>query len=324
MTNQRMKNIKKIENRNEKKANEETSVYERLRDERIKENRERMEKLLDLSRKFNSDFSHQNRPKMKHTARKPSFLSVNSPRRSSRLRISRVSHAKELSLDESGKLLENQDVSFPEIYTEQHAKLLGDCKKEWTLFVDGFDEDGQRLYDNYSGKSCHQCRQKTVGHHSHCSKCKSMEGKLCGDCLYTRYGENVLESKENPNWICPFCRGICNCSRCRHAKGWLPVRLLKAEVEKLGFKSVAHYLIETRNSQQKQAKLEPSIEVELSKTQPEEGRKEAVEEGRKEAEEEGRKEAMEDGRKEAEEEDSNYECSEDDDDDLDEEESDSD
>ncbi|KAL5652915.1 hypothetical protein ACJX0J_038373, partial [Zea mays] len=36
------------------------------------------------------------------------------------------------------------------------------------------------------------------------------------------YGENVLEVKKNPNWICPVCRGICNCSICRTKKGWLP------------------------------------------------------------------------------------------------------
>ncbi|PWZ23760.1 Cell division cycle-associated 7-like protein, partial [Zea mays] len=37
-----------------------------------------------------------------------------------------------------------------------------------------------------------------------------------------RYGENVLEVKKNPNWICPVCRGICNCSICRTKKGWFP------------------------------------------------------------------------------------------------------
>lgn len=48
--------------------------------------------------------------------------------------------------------------SKPEIYTEEHEQLLGDCKTTWTLDVDGFDEDGQRIYDQFEGKHCHQCR----------------------------------------------------------------------------------------------------------------------------------------------------------------------
>lgn len=32
----------------------------------------------------------------------------------------------------------------------------------------------------------------------------------------------MLETLENPEWVCPGCRGICNCSLCRKRKGWLP------------------------------------------------------------------------------------------------------
>uniref|UniRef100_A0A0A0LLU9 Zinc-finger domain-containing protein n=1 Tax=Cucumis sativus TaxID=3659 RepID=A0A0A0LLU9_CUCSA len=70
------------------------------------------------------------------------------------------------------------------------------------------------------------CRQKTLGHHTHCSKCKLGQGQFCGDCLYARYGENVMEVNLNPNWVCP--------------------------VHNLGFKSVAHYLIQTRCNQTNQ------------------------------------------------------------------------
>lgn len=48
--------------------------------------------------------------------------------------------------------------SQPEIYTEEDAKLLGDCESSWTLGVDGFDQDRQRIYDSVNGESCHQCR----------------------------------------------------------------------------------------------------------------------------------------------------------------------
>ncbi|POO02695.1 Zinc-finger domain of monoamine-oxidase A repressor R [Trema orientale] len=64
-----------------------------------------------------------------------------------------------------------------------------------------------------------------------------------------RYGEHVLEAKQNPNWICPACRGICNCSLCRQAKGWAPTGSLYRKISQLGFKSVAHYLIQTFRSE---------------------------------------------------------------------------
>ncbi|KAL5678617.1 hypothetical protein ACJX0J_014748, partial [Zea mays] len=109
-----------------------------------------------------------------------------------------------------------------EIYTEEHDRLLGTCYTPWTLFVDGYGKDGKRIYDQVRGQTCHQCRQKTLGHHTSCCKCQIVQGQFCGDCLYMRYGENVLEVKKNPNWICPVCRGICNCSICRTKKGWFP------------------------------------------------------------------------------------------------------
>jgi len=45
-----------------------------------------------------------------------------------------------------------------------------------------------------------------------------------------RYGEHVLEANKNPNWLCPVCRGICNCSLCRQAKGWAPTGALYRKV----------------------------------------------------------------------------------------------
>ncbi|ONK60113.1 uncharacterized protein A4U43_C08F14460 [Asparagus officinalis] len=91
--------------------------------------------------------------------------------------------------------------------------------------------------------------QKTLGHHTHCNRCNLVQGQFCGDCLYMRYGENVLEVEKNVNWICPVCRGICNCSLCRTKKGWAPTGALYKKVLNLGYKSVAHYLIQTRRNQ---------------------------------------------------------------------------
>ncbi|XP_024167798.1 uncharacterized protein LOC112174292 [Rosa chinensis] len=94
-------------------------------------------------------------------------------------------------------------------------------------------------------------RQKTLGQHTHCCKCDLVQGQFCGDCLYMRYGENVIEASKNPDWVCPVCRGICNCSLCSKEKGWEPTGNLYRKVINLGYKSVAHYLIQTRRSQRK-------------------------------------------------------------------------
>ncbi|CAN7063181.1 unnamed protein product [Brassica oleracea var. botrytis] len=54
---------------------------------------------------------------------------------------------------------------------------------------------------------------KTLDHRPKCSECNLVQRQFCGDCLFMRYGEHVLEAIENPNQICPVCRGICNCRR---------------------------------------------------------------------------------------------------------------
>lgn len=46
----------------------------------------------------------------------------------------------------------------PEIYTDEHEKLLGNTERTWELFVDGYAPDGKRIYDPVRGKTCHQCR----------------------------------------------------------------------------------------------------------------------------------------------------------------------
>jgi hypothetical protein len=65
------------------------------------------------------------------------------------------------------------------------------------LFVDGYDNAGERIYDKVNGQTCHQCRQKTLGKRTCCSRCASLQGVFCGDCIYMRYGENVDEINAN-------------------------------------------------------------------------------------------------------------------------------
>ncbi|GLU13637.1 hypothetical protein SLE2022_302620 [Rubroshorea leprosula] len=229
------------------------SLYEQSREERIKENLQRMQKLgiMDLSHKLNSLL-----PSKLTRKKNPSSTSYSCPlpppgpvRRSSRLQnAAPVSYA-EVGLAKKDDGVKLEVGTRPEVYTEEHEKLLGNTERSWTLFVDGYGKDGNRIYDPAKGKTCHQCRQKTLGHRTHCSKCNMVQGQFCGDCLYMRYGEHVLEAIENPNWVCPVCRGICNCSLCRNARGWVPTGALYKKISQMGFKSVAHYLIQTRQAQ---------------------------------------------------------------------------
>ncbi|KAI9123425.1 hypothetical protein K1719_004725 [Acacia pycnantha] len=233
------------------------SRYEQVRDQRIKENQERLHKLglFELSLKLKKPKTLKKSPRPK-TALTPNIPS----RRSSRIQsLGPINYYEPRVKSDSSKNLEIciPKGTNPEVYTEEQEKLLGDCKMDWELYVDGYDDDGNRLYDPIKGQTCHQCRQKTLGLQTYCAKCELSQGHICGDCLYMRYGENVLEANENRKWLCPACRGICNCSRCRKANGWMPTGNLYSKVSELGFKSVAHYLIRTYSS-----KGSPAPEIE--------------------------------------------------------------
>ena len=59
-------------------------------------------------------------------------------------------------------------------------------------------------------------------------------GNLCLKSIsLLRYGENVIEANQNPDWICPVCRGICNCSLCHMGKGWMPTGNLYRKVSSI-------------------------------------------------------------------------------------------
>ncbi|XVE49127.1 hypothetical protein DITRI_Ditri01bG0057500 [Diplodiscus trichospermus] len=254
--------------------------YEKLREQRIKENKERMQKLgiWDLSLKLKPRPPPRKIPKTDDKSHDPPPISQ-PHRRSSRLKtlapVNYFENRKHKSSDndEIETEIHIEGGSKPEIYTKEHEMLLGDCQNSWTLLVDGYGDDGKRIYDPVRGETCHQCRQKTLGHHTHCSKCKLVQGQLCGDCLYTRYGEHVIEVNQNPNWICPVCRGICNCSICRQQKGWKPTGAIYRKVKRLGFKSVGHYLIRTYRGQvntESVVSAEPSADAGSPHTSPNE------------------------------------------------------
>ncbi|OIW10972.1 hypothetical protein TanjilG_22779 [Lupinus angustifolius] len=231
------------------------SDYELSREQRIRENRERMGKLGIMDLSLNLKVQTKTPIPQKRSRYNPKTPPSLPPRRSSRLQnASPVSYCELPQKKDEHENLKNRKIlieagSKPEVYTEEHEKLLGNTEKSWTLFVDGCGKDGKRIYDSCHGKTCHQCRQKTLGYRTRCSQCNMVQGQFCGDCLYMRYGEHVLEALQNPTWLCPVCRGICNCSLCRQAKGWAPTGALYKKISASGYKSVAHYLIQTRRSE---------------------------------------------------------------------------
>ncbi|KAJ0989202.1 hypothetical protein J5N97_007558 [Dioscorea zingiberensis] len=104
---------------------------------------------------------------------------------------------------------------------------------------------GSRIYDSENGISCHQCRQKTRDSVASCKKMKKKRPctiKYCLKCLRNRYGEDAVEVDALPDWECPKCRGICNCSVCMKRRGQQPTGMLIHTAKATGYSSVLELL----------------------------------------------------------------------------------
>lgn len=99
-------------------------------------------------------------------------------------------------------------------------------------------------YDAINGTSCHQCRQKTDDLKTTCksSTCIGIRGQFCGPCLRNRYGEDAKAAIMNPEWSCPPCRGICNCSFCMKKRGRRATGILIHLAKANGYEDVKTYL----------------------------------------------------------------------------------
>ncbi|XP_037534724.1 cell division cycle-associated protein 7 [Nematolebias whitei] len=106
------------------------------------------------------------------------------------------------------------------------------------------DNMTDKVYNTVTGSTCHQCRQKTVDTKTCCRSddCRGIQGQFCGPCLRNRYGEDVKKALLDPNWKCPPCRGICNCSFCRQRDGRCPTGILFPLAQYYGFSDVHSYL----------------------------------------------------------------------------------
>ncbi|XP_062979953.1 cell division cycle-associated 7-like protein isoform X2 [Elgaria multicarinata webbii] len=101
-----------------------------------------------------------------------------------------------------------------------------------------------KIYDKVLGSTCHQCRQKTIDTKTVCRNegCGGVRGQFCGPCLRNRYGEDVKSALLDPDWICPPCRGICNCSYCRKRDGRCATGMLIHLAKFYGYDNVKEYL----------------------------------------------------------------------------------
>ncbi|NXA52551.1 CDA7L protein, partial [Nothocercus julius] len=101
-----------------------------------------------------------------------------------------------------------------------------------------------KIYDKVIGSTCHQCRQKTIDTKTICRNegCGGVRGQFCGPCLRNRYGEDVKSALVDPDWICPPCRGICNCSYCRRRDGRCATGMLIHLAKFCGYDNVKEYL----------------------------------------------------------------------------------
>ncbi|KAK7915568.1 hypothetical protein WMY93_011329 [Mugilogobius chulae] len=196
----------------------------------------------------------QSKKKSAHPPRSGGDLRKNPERASRRLtrsmggnEESKNVHEEELELTLEDELLEvraPQRRSIPRSnQTKPHTvRLVEDItEEELELVADNMTE---KIYNKVTGSTCHQCRQKTIDTKTCCRNegCRGIQGQFCGPCLRNRYGEDVKKALLNPEWHCPPCRGICNCSFCRQREGRCPTGILFPLAQYHGFSDVHSYL----------------------------------------------------------------------------------
>jgi len=105
------------------------------------------------------------------------------------------------------------------------------------------DRVSDKVYSQ-DGTTCHQCRQKTTDVKTVCrsGNCAGVRGYFCGVCLLNRYGQYAREALKDPNWMCPPCMDVCNCSICRNRMGKGATGPITYLAQAKGFKCVKDYL----------------------------------------------------------------------------------
>lgn len=101
-----------------------------------------------------------------------------------------------------------------------------------------------KIYDKILDNTCHQCWQKTINTKTVCrnQSCGGVRGQFCGPCLQNRYGEDVRSALLGPDWVCPPCWGICNCSYCWKRNSRCATGILIHLAKFYGYNNVKEYL----------------------------------------------------------------------------------
>ncbi|XP_025425576.1 uncharacterized protein LOC112694352 [Sipha flava] len=177
---------------------------------------------------------------------KPKLLLNDSVRQSSRLGCKRKPIKYNDLSDNDDEPKKKKRTSSKKICKGRKILLVSDVTQEMLNNI-AYKTSGKILSDN--GTTCHQCRQKTLDQKSCCRNklCVGVRGMFCGFCLGNRYGEDVADVLQNPNWTCPVCRNDCNCSICRRKRGQGPTGPMVQLATAYGYKSVKHYLYEKEN-----------------------------------------------------------------------------
>jgi len=229
----------------------EKSEYEKKRDKSIKDAEALMQALKAQWASFKTKTAPKPRPSIVRTPRvKEEF--TGELRRSGRKTGERVQYTVDDEIprcraasikrefDENGRYIQRAKprVSRSDINPNINVLMPEDVTESMLnkIHMSG----GGKIYNTQTGTCCHQCRQKTTDTKTVCRSgvCTGLRGQFCGSCLNNRYGESVRESLKDPEWQCPPCRGICNCSFCLEAPTGQLIHLARAR----GFKSVHHYL----------------------------------------------------------------------------------
>ena len=250
------------------------SEYEIARLERIKENKKMLEELFPEGTGLHLPVDSERTPEKgittpskKTSTRRQLLVNVRcNPSRKARPKFGEAARrphtrsvsAAKLSLVEG--LKDDQDLKRRVYSTRSRRQCLNDKENEaLPIELGGLDYDPltvkevaqsvkNKTYDKVNGTTCHQCRQKTLDQKTIChnKKCTGVRGQFCGPCLRNRYGECARETLLDATWVCPPCRGICNCSFCLPKKGRPPTGIMIHLAKEAGFDSVREYLEKSR------------------------------------------------------------------------------
>ncbi|KAM9391080.1 cell division cycle-associated 7-like protein isoform 1-T1 [Salvelinus alpinus] len=147
-----------------------------------------------------------------------------------------------LEVDELGRSRKKSRASSGKKRRITHVRSVDEITEEELDNVAQRAKD--KILDKDHGSTCHQCRQKTLDTKTVCRSgvCIGGKGQFCGPCLRNRYGEDVHTALLDPDWECPLCRGICNCSLCRRREGRCATGQLVHLAQHKGHSNVQDYL----------------------------------------------------------------------------------